>query len=787
MKRRFLLLLGAPRATVLGTGKAAALVAAVATVAALAWPATSLAATYTVNTTADNAANQTECSGVALDCSLRQALDKATSGDTVSVPASATPYQVTSTPISIPAGVTIVGSGATATTITGGGTNQIFTVSSGGPVSISALTLTDGLNNDLGDEAGALWITSGDVTLDQVQITNSSSPDWGGGIEDDGGNLTITRSRFSGDTAGTAGGGAIDFYAGGVLTVSDTVFAGNSSSSFAGAVVVEPEATYALNRVTFDGNSVSASSSSGGGAFEGEGGGTIYNSTFSGNSAPEGGALWVNNAGSETATTSTAINDTFANNSAPTGANVVVVSGGSFSTQNSIFASPQGGGGNCSGTVTDLGNNLEDTSPSTCGFTAASNDLVGQSPQLAAALADNGSTVATPGGPPQTLALASNSPAVGKASATGCQTVGSVDERGVPRPGVAGLGCDIGAFESQTPPAPVGAAPSPPAVAAGAPVVKGSSGAAFSGTVNPDGQATTAHFEYGLDPKYSGGGPVVYSQTTATQTVGSDDTAHAVIATVAGLVPNALYHVRLVAANSSGTVDGPDQTFTTAKAPAPPPPVIGQSANVTPVSGLVLIKPPPGKSFHGLHGRVAGVPTKGQGFIPLTQARQVPVGSQVDALRGTLQLIVASTAKHKTQQVRLTGGVFSLSQARKGPQKGLTTFALMENAFKGAPSYASCTSGKKLAHGALAVGGPLAQAAKLKPKVLQTLLASEKSGKFQTKGRYSSATVRGTEWETEDRCDGTLTAVKRGVVAVQDFHTRKTIVLRAGHSFLAKP
>jgi hypothetical protein len=352
-----------------------------------------------------------------------------------------------------------------------------------------------------------------------------------------------------------------------------------------------------------------------------------------------------------------------------------------------------------------------------------------------------------------------------------------------------GGGTSSGADATFTTLSSAGATGGPPAVSSGKPVVKGNSGAAFAGTVNPDGLSTTAHFEYGLDPKYSGGGPVVYSQTTPTQTVGSDDTAHAFTASVSGLVPNALYHVRLVATNSKGTVEGPDQTFTTAKAPAPPPPVIGQSANVMPISGLVLIKPPPGKSFHGAHGRVAGVPTKGQGFIPLTQARQVPVGSQVDALRGTLALIVASSAKHKTQQVRLTGGVFSLSQARKGPQKGLTTFALMENAFKGAPSYASCTSGKgkKLAHSALAAGGPTAQAAKLKPKVLQTLLATEKSGKFQTKGRYSSATVRGTEWETEDRCDGTLTLVKRGVVAVQDFHTRKTIVLHAGHSFLAKP
>src|SRR5579884_2614537 len=142
----------------------------------LVFPAVSLAATYTVNTTADNPPNSSECSGAPGDCSLRQALDKATSGDIVSVPANASAYQVTSTPISIPAGVSIVGGGASGTTVTGGGTNQIFEVDVTGSVSISAITLTDGYNDTGNDEAGALNEDSGDITLDQVAITNSTSP-----------------------------------------------------------------------------------------------------------------------------------------------------------------------------------------------------------------------------------------------------------------------------------------------------------------------------------------------------------------------------------------------------------------------------------------------------------------------------------------------------------------------------------------------------------------------------------------------------------------------------------
>jgi ferric-dicitrate binding protein FerR (iron transport regulator) len=46
--------------------------------------------------------------------------------------------------------------------------------------------------------------------------------------------------------------------------------------------------------------------------------------------------------------------------------------------------------------------------------------------------------------------------------------------------------------------------------------------------------------------------------------------------------------------------------------------------------------------------------------------------------------------------------------------------------------------------------------------------------------------VRGTIWTVTDRCDGTLTTVKRGKVAVKDFRRKKTVLVRAGKSYLAK-
>jgi hypothetical protein len=59
-------------------------------------------------------------------------------------------------------------------------------------------------------------------------------------------------------------------------------------------------------------------------------------------------------------------------------------------------------------------------------------------------------------------------------------------------------------------------------------------------------------------------------------------------------------------------------------------------------------------------------------------------------------------------------------------------------------------------------------------------------GRFRTRGRYSSGAVRGTKWLTVDRCDGTLTLVRRGRVAVRDFTLGRTTLVTAGGRYLAE-
>jgi IPT/TIG domain-containing protein len=295
-----------------------------------------------------------------------------------------------------------------------------------------------------------------------------------------------------------------------------------------------------------------------------------------------------------------------------------------------------------------------------------------------------------------------------------------------------------------------------PTVATGPPTVQ-SSGAGLEGSVNPQGLTTTAHFEYGLDSRYTrpGTSGPVYDHSTPDEPVGTDFSVHSVLASVAGLLPNALYHARLVAANADGTTFGPDVVFKTPADPAPAP-ALGTSFNVVPVSGLVTVK---------LHGS----------FVPLTQVRSIPAGTIINTLQGSLKLITATGKKHKNQNGTFGGAVFKVTQFGSGKHKGLTTLALVEGGVKGGPSYAACKT-KSTTQASIAA---------LSKKTLQLLHGSDNHAKFRTKGRYSAATIRGTVWTIADRCDGTIVHVTRGVVDVTDFVRHITVTVRAGHTYLA--
>ena len=171
-----------------------------------------------------------------------------------------------------------------------------------------------------------------------------------------------------------------------------------------------------------------------------------------------------------------------------------------------------------------------------------------------------------------------------------------------------------------------------------------------------------------------------------------------------------------------------------------PPPVPGKSVNLKVVSGEVFVKLPGS-------GRARQATGPAKGFVPLTGQQQIPVGSQVDTKKGRVALTsAADTGGAKTQAADFYQGIFQVKQAvpKKKPKKpvALTTDLVM----KGQISRSQCAPLK----------GARAAATKKKkgPKAVLGKLWGSGKGKFRTNGKYSAATVRGTIWLVQDRCDG---------------------------------
>ena len=313
-------------------------------------------------------------------------------------------------------------------------------------------------------------------------------------------------------------------------------------------------------------------------------------------------------------------------------------------------------------------------------------------------------------------------------------------------------------------------------------------------TLDPAGEETTYEVEYGPGTEYG-------SKTAAAKLAAGAGPTHEVI-TISGLKPGSTYHFAIVASNAQtgpGGVKGPDQPVTTTtpaggvgsgsgptnpgggvlgiqtSGPATldtlPPPVLGKTFNVEPVSGKVFISLPPGahltRAGFSLGARESL--SKGLHFIPLTEARQIPVGSTLETTAGVARIQTATANAGKLQQGDFGAGIFKLLQRRQ--QRGLTELNIVNNL---SPKKVCATLGKGAA-----------VAAKLSSKVLGRIHGSA-HGRFVTKGQYSAATVRGTIWSVSNQCNGTLTKVTRDVVTVRDFRRRKTITLLSGQSYLAR-
>jgi hypothetical protein len=174
-----------------------------------------------------------------------------------------------------------------------------------------------------------------------------------------------------------------------------------------------------------------------------------------------------------------------------------------------------------------------------------------------------------------------------------------------------------------------------------------------------------------------------------------------------------------------------------------PPPVVGVSVDIVPVSGTVLVKEPGQRTFRRL--RVG---------------EQLPVGTAVDVTNGRIRLTSAADAAGHTQTADFYGGRFTVTQAKAAAP---VTELQLDRPQCGARAAAGTGKKKKINE-----------------------VWGDGTGRFRTRGRYGSAAVRGTKWLTRDRCDGTFFRAAKGIVTVRDFVTRRTVVLRAPRTYFAR-
>ncbi len=200
--------------------------------------------------------------------------------------------------------------------------------------------------------------------------------------------------------------------------------------------------------------------------------------------------------------------------------------------------------------------------------------------------------------------------------------------------------------------------------------------------------------------------------------------------------------------------------------PGVSPAVTGRSAVVAPVSGTILIRLPGTRRF-----------------VRLREIANVPVGSELDATRGRVSLLFATTTgpNPRKASVIVSEGRFVVRQPRR-LDRGQRPGSLVLSG-----PLAGCTA--PIRRGA--TRGPVAGAsAKKKRKRKGRRLRAHAEGRIEISGRYGAAIVRGTRWATVDRCPndprpGTFFAVTEGRVEVTAFLLRRRTLVTRGRRLLA--
>lgn len=387
---------------------------------------------------------------------IQAAVNAAARGDTIHVCAGT---YAPSARIQIKTDLAFVGDGADTTILDGGSAHGILRATSV-TVSIDGLTLRNG--RDISYDAGGAISSEGNVTILNSVITGNtgvktivafggivsvfdstfsgnSTTDSGGAIS--AANVSVVRSTFSANSTSMYGGAIVGICGLGCttsVTVIDSTFSGNSADWRGGAIANADQVT--IRGSTFSGNSATADANATGGAIDAFAV-TATNSTFSGNSARVSGGA-VNATGAVTATNSTFVGDTASHGGA--------IYAATASVTNSVVALAGAGSSCLANPLTDGGGNI--TTDAQCGSTQPTSKVVSFGDLALGSLAANG-------GPTQTIALGAGSAAIDAGIDAVCSAipVSGKDQRGTARP--QGTHCDSGAYEA---PAGAGGPPAPP-------------------------------------------------------------------------------------------------------------------------------------------------------------------------------------------------------------------------------------------------------------------------------------------------------------------------------------
>lgn len=298
----------------------------------------------------------------------------------------------------ISTGLNLVGSGAQKTIIDGGGRGTVLVIpNAAAHVLISGLTIRNGRAKF----AGGGIVNNGTLTISDVIVTQNTTYN----------TCSIIVS------CGSVGGGV---WNSGRLTINGSTVSSN--------VAIAPLCSHGCSSI--------------GGGVANTGITVINNSTIANNSARVAGAI---SNGSTTPASLSINSSTIAGN--VSGLCCMGAVAGVFTTKNSIFANVDAANTheNCGSTPpVSKGYNL--SSDRSCMFSSIGD--MNQTDPMLGPLQNNG-------GPTQTMALLSGSPAVDAGNPNGCRDgVGHLlktDQRGAPRPDTEdAAGCDMGAYERQS-------------------------------------------------------------------------------------------------------------------------------------------------------------------------------------------------------------------------------------------------------------------------------------------------------------------------------------------------